>query len=38
MTTMTASWGVLDGAFDPRAQINRAVEREAHTRAASGRV
>ena len=31
-----ASWGVLDGAFDPRAPINKAVEREAHARAAVG--
>jgi len=28
--------GVLDGAFDPRAPINKAVEREAHARAAVG--
>ena len=31
-----ASWGVLEGAFDPRAQINTTVEREAHARAAVG--
>jgi hypothetical protein len=31
-----ASWGVLEGTFDPRAQINAAVEREAHARAAVG--
>jgi NitT/TauT family transport system substrate-binding protein len=31
-----ASWGVLEGAFDPRAQINAAMEREAHARAAVG--
>ena len=28
-----ASWGVLEGAFDPRAQINRRVEAEAHAAA-----
>jgi hypothetical protein len=31
-----ASWGVLQGPFDPRAQINKAVEREAHARAGVG--
>ena len=31
-----ASWGVLEGAFDPGAQINREVERDAHTRVAVG--
>jgi hypothetical protein len=25
-----ASWGVLEGAFDGAAQINRTVEEEAH--------
>jgi len=25
-----ASWGLMPGAFDPVAQINRKVEREAH--------
>jgi hypothetical protein len=25
-----AGWGVLEGAFDPRAQINRAMAQEAH--------
>jgi NitT/TauT family transport system substrate-binding protein len=29
-----ASWGVLSGQFDAKAQINREVEREAHARAA----
>ena len=28
-----ASWGVLDGAFDPATQINRSLEREAHVAA-----
>jgi hypothetical protein len=43
MTTMTIErvrafngLDVLEGAFDPRAQINTAVEREAHVRAAVG--
>lgn len=27
-----AGWGILDGAFDPTAQINREVEREAYAR------
>jgi NitT/TauT family transport system substrate-binding protein len=31
-----ASWGVLDGTFDPRTQINKDLEREAHERAAVG--
>jgi ABC-type nitrate/sulfonate/bicarbonate transport system substrate-binding protein len=31
-----ASWGVLNGTFDPRTQINKEVEREAHARAAVG--
>jgi ABC-type nitrate/sulfonate/bicarbonate transport system substrate-binding protein len=31
-----ASWGVLHGAFDAGAQINREVEREAHALAADG--
>ena len=31
-----ASWGVLEGAFDPRTQIDAAMEREAHARAAVG--
>ena len=33
---LIARWGVLDGAFDPRMQINPAVEREAHARAGVG--
>lgn len=32
-----AGWGVLHGAFDPTAQINRKVEREAHELAAAAR-
>jgi hypothetical protein len=31
-----ASWGVLEGPFDPRTQINQTVEREAHSRATVG--
>ena len=31
-----ASWGVLEGAFDARSQINQALERDAHARAAAG--
>ena len=31
-----ASWGVLQGAFDSAAQINRTVERRAHELAAAG--
>jgi ABC-type nitrate/sulfonate/bicarbonate transport system substrate-binding protein len=31
-----ASWGVLKGAFDASAQINREVERQAHALAAAG--
>ena len=31
-----ASWGVLEGQFDPRTQINQKVEPEAHARAAVG--
>jgi len=30
-----ASWGVLEGEFDPSAQINHALEREAHARVAA---
>ena len=30
-----ASWGVLQGAFDPVTQINREVERDAHARVGS---
>jgi len=33
-----ASWGLLEGAFDATAQINRSLEREAHELAAAGRV
>jgi hypothetical protein len=29
------SWGVLEGSFDPRTQINKAIEHEAHARAAT---
>jgi hypothetical protein len=29
------SWGVLEGSFDPRTQINKALEHEAHARAAT---
>jgi ABC-type nitrate/sulfonate/bicarbonate transport system substrate-binding protein len=32
-----ASWGLLSGAFDPSAQINRRVERQAHEAAALAR-
>jgi ABC-type nitrate/sulfonate/bicarbonate transport system substrate-binding protein len=32
-----ASWGVLEGAFDVTAQINRKVQQEAHELAASSR-
>ena len=33
-----ASWGLLEGAFDATAQINRSLEREAHELAAAVRV
>ena len=32
-----ASWGLIDGAFDPTAQIDRRLEREAHELAAAVR-
>ncbi|HKC09531.1 MAG TPA: hypothetical protein VKJ67_21845, partial [Methylomirabilota bacterium] len=32
-----ASWGLIEGAFDVRTQINRNVEREAHELAAAVR-
>jgi ABC-type nitrate/sulfonate/bicarbonate transport system substrate-binding protein len=32
-----SSWGLLDGAFDDAAQVNRKVEREAHELAATAR-
>jgi ABC-type nitrate/sulfonate/bicarbonate transport system substrate-binding protein len=31
-----AGWGLMEGGFDPTAQINRSVEQEAHARAAAG--
>jgi len=31
-----ASWGLMPGAFDVAAQINRSVEGEAHARAGAG--
>jgi hypothetical protein len=30
-----ASWGLIDGAFDVTAQIDRGLEREAHALAAT---
>ena len=32
-----ASWGLIDGAFDVTAQIDRSLEREAHALAAAVR-
>jgi hypothetical protein len=29
------SWSALEGSFDPRTQINKAIEHEAHARAAT---
>jgi hypothetical protein len=32
---LMVSWGVLEGSFDPRTQINKAIEHEAHAPAAT---